>query len=143
MGVVSYKKEKERKEKANNEYELRIGVIALLEFLLAVLCDVVSILGKISMFDCIVGVLVFGIILYGLNGKWIDKFTNKKMLRKIISLGSTYSVIVFAMEKAMLPILQEPIDKIVVIIILLSFVVTTIWLVIHCIRSKECKWNVD
>lgn len=143
MGTVSFKKEKERNEKLNNEYDLRISMVAAIEFLLAVFVDIFSVFGKLSILNIIVGALSFGVILYGLNGKWLDKITNKKMLRKIISLVSTYSVIVFTIEKTILLMVEDWFDKIIVMILLISFLFTIIWFVIYCIKSKEWKWNVD
>ena len=139
---ISYKKELENKEKASNIFEFRISMIASLDFLLAVLCDIFSVFVKQSKLDLGVGALSCVITLYGLNGKWVEAFPNKKLLRKIINMIAIYSVILFLIEKLLIPICDDWVNKFSILIILLMMVVSVIAFAISCIKSKEWKWHI-
>lgn len=143
MGVVSKKKEKERKEIENKKYDMRIGIIASIECVLGIVSDIISIYIKTPYVQLVIGILSVLIILYGLNGNRISQFSNNRLLRNIFGLTSTVAVIVFPIEKILLSILDNQWEKFVVCFIFLLLVIAIVGFTIYCIKSEQWKWNED
>jgi hypothetical protein len=99
MGIVSEKKRHEINRLKNTEFSMRIGAIALVGVLLAIIIDSISVFYKNDIIGLIIGFLSLVIALYGISGKWLSRFENKRLVREIIDFGTKISVFILRLKR--------------------------------------------